>query len=85
MANVPEIEEPDLEVPAAETVVETTEEIEEIAGEEADLPPVEAAEGGEDVTRPSQQTDAFDEMAFIRSVTEDDKQGPDSAKASISC
>ncbi|MCH8982090.1 hypothetical protein IH922_08740, partial [candidate division KSB1 bacterium] len=46
-------------------------ELEEADDEIADLP-----------ERPSQQTEAFDEMAFLKSVTEDENQGPDPKQAS---
>lgn len=62
--------EPD-EVPVADAVDDEIAELEEADDEIADLP-----------ERPSQQTEAFDEMAFLKSVTEDDKHGPDPEQAS---
>jgi len=64
--------EPELdEVPEAEAADDEIAELEEADDEIADLP-----------ERPSQQTEAFDEMAFLKSVTEDDEQGPDPKLAS---
>ena len=63
------------EAPATEKARASVEEIadlEDEAGEEiADLE-----------KRTSTQTDAFDEMAFLKSVTEDESQGPSPARAS---
>lgn len=50
------------------------------ADEEAETAAAAATEQGED--RASTQTDAFDEMAFIKSVTEDDEHGPSPSRAS---
>jgi hypothetical protein len=71
----PDIGEPEIEVPVAELP-------EEIEPPPADLEPEIPVVEEEPVARTSQQTDAFDEMEFLRSVTEDSVQGPDAARAS---
>lgn len=90
----PEVE-PKAEEPKAEEIEEEEEEeeeeltvpdvdvedVESVADEE--IPePEETDEEAAAAGRGSQQTDAFDELAFLRSVTEDEKHGPRADRAS---
>jgi hypothetical protein len=76
-AAVPEVEE---ELPVPDVADEEVPDV--AAEEEIPEPELEAEEEPVAGKRPSEQTDAFDELAFLRSVTEDETQGPQAARAS---